>query len=62
MNRRKISIAVVQASLPLMLVACPLAAAEFRPVAVRADAECYSNPLGKYAADKMTSPFSIGTA
>lgn len=27
--------------------------AEFRPVAVWTDAECYSNPPGKYAAEKM---------
>lgn len=53
MNRRKISIAVVQASLSLILVAGPLGAVEFRPVAVRTDAECYSNPPGKHAADKM---------
>lgn len=36
-----------------VLLACPLAAAEFRPVAVWTDAECYSNPPGKYAAEKM---------
>ncbi len=29
------------------------AAAEFRPVAVRTDAECFTNPPGKYAAGKM---------
>ena len=40
MNHRHLSIDVVPAILPLVLVACPLAAAEFRPVAVRTDAEC----------------------
>ena len=53
MNHRHMSIDVIPAILPLVLVACPLAAAEFRPVAVWTDAECYSNPPGKYAADKM---------
>jgi len=36
-----------------LLVACPLAAAEFRPVAVWTAAECYPNPPGKYAPGKM---------
>ena len=53
MNHRHISIAVVQAILPLVLIVCPLGAAEFRPVAVWTDAECYSNPPGKYAAERM---------
>ncbi|MCY2990581.1 MAG: hypothetical protein NTY19_22290 [Planctomycetota bacterium] len=53
MNRRNVSIHVVQDILSLVLVACPLGAAEFRPVAVWTDAECYSNPSGKYAAEKM---------
>ena len=53
MNHRHMSIDVVQAILSLVLFACPLAAAEFRPVAVWTDAECYSNPPGKYAAEKM---------
>ena len=44
---------VVQAVLSLVLFACPLAAAEFRPVAVWTDAECFSKPPGKYAAEKM---------
>ena len=53
MNHRHMSIDVVPAILPLVLVACPLAASEFRPVVVRTDAECYSNPPRRYAADKM---------
>ena len=53
MNHRHMSIDVVQAILSLVLFACPLGAAEFRPVAVWTDAECYSNPPGKYAAEKM---------
>jgi hypothetical protein len=53
MNHRHTSIDVVPAILSLVLVACPLGAAEFRPVAVWTDAECYSNPPGKYAAEKM---------
>jgi hypothetical protein len=44
MNRNNVRIDVVEAFLPLVLVACPLGAAEFRPVAVWTDAECYSNP------------------
>lgn len=44
---------VLQAVLSLVLFACPLAATEFRPVAVWTDAECFSNPPGKYAAEKM---------
>jgi hypothetical protein len=43
----------IQAVLTLVLSACPLSAAEFRPVAVWTDAECYSIPPGKYAAGKM---------
>ena len=53
MNHRHLSIDVVPAILPLVLVACPLAAAELRPAAVWTDAECYSKPPEKYAADKM---------
>ncbi|MDZ7619857.1 MAG: hypothetical protein U1E05_22895, partial [Patescibacteria group bacterium] len=37
----------------LILAASPLSAAEFRPVAVWTDAQCYPNPPGKYAAEKM---------
>ncbi|MCE5324777.1 MAG: hypothetical protein LLG01_00025, partial [Planctomycetaceae bacterium] len=43
----------IQAVLTLVLSACPLSAAEFRPVAVWTDAECYSIPPGKYAAGRM---------
>ena len=39
--------------MPLILVACPLAAAEFRPVAVWTDAQWYPNPPGRYAPGKM---------
>lgn len=41
--------------LVLLLVpwACPLAATEFRPVAVWTDAECFATPPGKYAAPRM---------
>ncbi len=53
MNYCRMSIDVIKAILSLVLFACPLAAAEFRPVAVWSDAECYSNPPGKYAAEKM---------
>ncbi len=44
---------VVQLALSLLLSACPLAAAEFRPVAVWTDAEWFSTSAGKYAAAKM---------
>jgi hypothetical protein len=44
---------VVQLVLSLVLSAGPLAAAEFRPVGVWTDAECYAQPPGKYAAEKM---------
>lgn len=44
---------LIQAVVLLVISACPLAAAEFRPVAVWTGAECYSNPPGKYAAEKM---------
>ncbi|HUT93766.1 MAG TPA: hypothetical protein VMY37_30165 [Thermoguttaceae bacterium] len=37
----------------LILIACPLSAAEFRPVAVWTDAESYPNPPGRYAPGKM---------
>jgi hypothetical protein len=37
----------------LVLSVCPLSAREFRPVAVWTDAECFSDPPGKYAAEKM---------
>ncbi len=37
----------------LVLSACPLAAAEFRPVAVWTDTECFSDPPGKYTAERM---------
>ena len=53
MNRNNARIDVVQAVLSLVLFTCPLAAAEYRPAAVWTDAECYSNPPGKYAADRM---------
>jgi hypothetical protein len=39
--------------LSLVLSVCPLAAAEFRPVAVWTEAECFSNPPGKYAVERM---------
>jgi len=44
---------VAQLVLSLVLFACPLAAAEFRPVAVWTDAEWFPNPPGKYAVGKM---------
>ena len=44
---------VAASVLSLVLFACPLAAAEYRPMAVWTDAECYSSPPGKYAATKM---------
>ena len=44
---------VVQTVLALVGFVGPLAAAEFRPVAVWTDAECFSNPPGKYAVGKM---------
>jgi len=47
------SIDIVQGILVLVLFSCPLGAVEFRPVGVWTDAECYSNPPGKYAAEKM---------
>jgi mono/diheme cytochrome c family protein len=43
----------LQAVLSLVLSACPLSAAEFRPVAVWTEAECYATPPGKYAAGRM---------
>jgi hypothetical protein len=39
--------------LSLVLSACPLPAAEFRPVAVWTDAECFPTPPGRYAAERM---------
>jgi len=39
--------------LPLAVCSGLLVAEEFRPVAVTTDAECYPNPPGKYAVDKM---------
>lgn len=39
--------------LTLALSASPLAAAEFRPTAVWTSADCYPNPPGKYAAERM---------
>jgi len=44
---------VAQPLLWMALSACPLAAAEFRPTAVWTDAECYTNPPGKYAVGRM---------
>jgi hypothetical protein len=44
---------VAHALLFLLLSAGPLAAAEFRPVAVWTSAECYATPPGKYAAERM---------
>lgn len=44
---------VAQLVLLLVLCAYPLAATEFRPVAVWTDAEWYPNPPGKYAPGKM---------
>ena len=46
MYQRHMSIDVVQPILVLVLITCPLARVEFRPVAVWTDAECYSNPPG----------------
>lgn len=43
----------IQAVVFLVCSACPLTAAEFRPVAVWTDAEWYPNPPGKYAPGKM---------
>jgi len=43
----------VQLVLSLVLFVWPLAAAEFRPVAVWTDAEWYPKPPGKYAPEKM---------
>lgn len=43
----------LQAVSSLVLFACPLAAAEFRPVAVCTDGEWYPDPPGKYAPGKM---------
>lgn len=37
----------------LVLCAWPLSGAEFRPVAVWTDAECYATPPGRYAVDRM---------
>ena len=37
----------------LILIASPLAAAEFRPIDLWTDADCYPNPPGKYAPGKM---------
>jgi len=42
-----------QIFLLLILFILPLTAAEFQPVAVWTDAECYPNPPGKYAIGKM---------
>jgi hypothetical protein len=53
MNRNNVRTNPVQATLLLVLFACPLTAAEYRPVAVWTDAECYANPPGKYAVEKM---------
>ena len=44
---------IILLALSLVLSVCPLSAAEFRPVAVWTDAECYTNPPGKYAVEKM---------
>ncbi|HNX34522.1 MAG TPA: hypothetical protein PKM57_07835 [Kiritimatiellia bacterium] len=44
---------VILCALPLFLSVSPLRAAEFRPLAVWTDTECYTNPPGKYAAGKM---------
>ena len=43
----------VQLFLSVLFFACPLVAAEFRPVAVWTDAEHYPIPPGKYAPGKM---------
>ncbi len=43
----------MQIFLLILLSVCPLMAAEFLPVAVWTDAECYTNPPGKYAVGKM---------
>ena len=43
----------VRIVLSVGLSVCSLSAAEFRPVAVWTDAECYPNPPGKYAVAKM---------
>ena len=52
-SRRATERAIIQAFLSLVLCVCPLAASEFRPVAVQTDAECFSMPPGKYAVGKM---------
>lgn len=44
---------VILSVLTLVLSASRLIAAEFRPVAVWTDADCYTNPPGKYAAARM---------
>ncbi len=44
---------VVPLVLSMFLLASPLLAAEFQPVFVWTDTECYPNPPGKYAAGKM---------
>lgn len=43
----------LQAVVWMVFSVYPLAAAEFRPVAVWTDAECYPNPPGKYAVGRM---------
>lgn len=43
----------LQAVVLSVLFACSLQAAEFRPVAVWTDADCYPKPPGKYAAERM---------
>src|SRR5512145_1619700 len=51
MNRMRTR--AVQVVLSLVLLACPLSAAEFRPVAVWTDGEWFSDPPGKHAPGKM---------